>query len=41
VSYEEPDEITSAACAEADNAERLQEWWTCDELAANYTEGQK
>jgi hypothetical protein len=39
--YEEVDEQTEAACAEADDANRLEEWWTCDELAANYSNGAK
>ena len=39
--YEETDEATDAACLEADDPERLSEWWTCDELADNYSDGAK
>jgi hypothetical protein len=38
-SYAEVDEATAAACAEADDPGRLEEWWTCEELAANYSNG--
>lgn len=37
--YEKVDEATAAACTEANDANRLEEWWTCDELAENYTNG--
>lgn len=31
----------SAQCLEANDAARLEEWWTCDDLAENYTNGAK
>ena len=39
--YEEVDEATEAACLEANDTTRLEEWWTCPELAENYTNGTK
>lgn len=28
-------------CLDADEAQRLEEWWTCNEVAENYTNGAK
>lgn len=39
--YEEVTPEQSAACDEANDPERLEEWWTCEELAENYTNGVK
>ncbi len=39
--YEEVTPEMSAACGEANDAGRLEEWWTCEELAENYTNGAK
>ena len=39
--YEEVTPEMSASCAESNDPERLAEWWTCEELAENYTNGAK
>ncbi len=36
---EEPTEERAAQCGDADDPERLAEWWTCDEVAENYANG--
>ncbi len=36
---EQPTPEWSAQCLEADDPQRLEEWWTCDEIAENYTNG--
>jgi hypothetical protein len=36
---EEPTEERVAQCLDADDPERLAEWWTCAELAENYGNG--
>lgn len=38
---EQPTPEWSAQCAEADDPTRLEEWWTCEEIAENYTNGAK
>ncbi len=36
---ENPTEEWAQQCADADDGARLEEWWTCEELAENYTNG--
>ncbi len=36
---EEPTEERVAQCVDADDSLRLEEWWTCDEVAENYSNG--
>ncbi len=39
IANEEPTAEWVRQCADADEAVRLEEWWTCDEVAENYTNG--
>lgn len=38
---EAPTPEWSQQCLDADEATRLEEWWTCDEVAENFTNGAK
>ena len=37
----EPTEVWAQQCSDANDASRLAEWWTCDDVAENYTNGAK
>lgn len=41
IANENPTEEYAAACLEADDPAKLREWWTCEELAENFTNGSK
>lgn len=35
----EPDEARTAACEASTDPEAMREWWSCDDLRANFTAG--
>jgi hypothetical protein len=39
--YSNITEEQAGQCIEANDPEQLREWWSCEELAENYTDGSK